>query len=150
MANHARIEEVSDSDPEEVDISSVEASKPMNNSILSPANIPAQPQSRPPPIARGPDPEKIKHWQCLYPLYFDSTRTRAEGRRVGKEQAVPNPLAREICDAVFGLGLQLAFEAEKLHPKDWANPGRVRVLVKEQGKTVSRQVKNSKCTAACH
>lgn len=143
MANHARIEELSDSDPEEMDIASVGV--PMNNSILSPQDIPTKPRPQPPPAARaqGPDPEKTKRWQCLYPVYFDSTRSRAEGRRVGKEQAVPNPLAREICDAVFGLGLQLALEAEKLHPKDWANPGRVRVLVKENGKNVSRQVKNS-------
>lgn len=144
MANHARIEEVSDSDPEEMDISAIEPARPTNNSIIDPSNIPSRAAVQPPPpAARGPDPEKTKHWQCLYPLYFDSTRTRAEGRRVGKEQAVPNPLAREICDAVFGLGLQLAFEAGKTHPKDWSNPGRVRVLVKEEGKIVSRQVKNS-------
>ena len=40
---------------------------------------------------------------------------------------MPNPLAREIVDACQGLGLDTVFEPGKTHPKDWANPGRVRV-----------------------
>lgn len=49
-----------------------------------------------------------------------------------------NPLAREIVDACQGLGLDVVFEPGKMHPKDWANPGRVRVGLKS-----SRRVKNS-------
>ena len=45
--------------------------------------------------------------------------------------AVANPLAREIVDAVAGLGVKVAFEPGKTHPKDWANPGRVKVFLKE-------------------
>jgi len=52
-------------------------------------------------------------------------------------------LAREIVDAVQLLGLKTVFEPGKMHPKDWANPGRVRVLVKEGGKARSGKVKNS-------
>lgn len=138
MSNHARIEELSDSDPEEMDISSVEPAA--RQSMMNPSSIPMR-SSAPPP---GPvDAEAAKTWQCLYPIYFDQSRTRAEGRRVGKEQAVPNPLAREICDAVISLGLNITLEAGKTHPKDWANPGRVRVLLKEDGKSMSRTVKNS-------
>ena len=87
--------------------------------------------------------ENTKSWQCLYPIYFDARRSRAEGRRVSSEHAVENPLAREIADAVWGLKLQVAIEPDKTHPKDWANPGRVRVLVKENGKLMNRNVKNS-------
>ena len=54
-----------------------------------------------------------------------------------------NPLAREIVDAVQLLGLKTVFEPGKMHPKDWANPGRVRVLVKEDGKARNARVKNS-------
>jgi signal recognition particle subunit SRP19 len=90
------------------------------------------------------DREKSKHWQCLYPIYFDASRTLAQGRRVGKEQAVLNPLGREIAEATASLGLNVVFEPDKTHPKDWSNPGRVRVLVKEDGKPVGRNVKNSK------
>ena len=46
-------------------------------------------------------------------------------------------------DAVQLLGLKTVFEPGKMHPKDWANPGRVRVLVKEDGKARSARVKNS-------
>lgn len=146
--SQARVEEVSDSDPEEMDLADLELPShavPKQNSFINSANIASQArESGPAPAARRPDPEQVKDWQCLYPLYFDISRTRAEGRRVGKEHAVQNPLAREICDAVFGLGLELAFEAGKIHPKDWANPGRVRVLVKQNGKPISRNVSNSK------
>jgi hypothetical protein len=30
------------------------------------------------------------------------------------------------------------------HPKDWANPGRVKVLVKEDGRAVHAKIRNSK------
>ena len=46
--------------------------------------------------------------------------------------AVPNPLARTLVDALQSAcgprnPLPIAFEPDKLHPKDWANPGRVRI-----------------------
>ena len=150
MAQHARIEELSDSDdssnPPEDDI---------DDALIRPSNIPPpnslQPlraQQQPPPqqnrsVNSNPPPE-YKHYQCIYPLYFDANRTRAQGRRVGAELAVQNPLAREIVDAVQLLGLKTVFEPGKMHPKDWANPGRVRVLVKEDGKPRNARVKNSR------
>ncbi len=151
MSQHARIEEVSDSDPDS-DPSEMDPSE-FASSIIRPANIPPpgtrqapqphqtlQPQFRAPTSA---DTDRHKHWQCLYPVYFDATRTRAEGRRVGKALAVENPLAREIVDAVAGLGLDVVFEPGKMHPKDWGNPGRVRILLKEDGVRKSSRVKNS-------
>lgn len=93
--------------------------------------------------------ERSKSYQCIYPVYFDSTRSRDEGRRVKKEDAVTNPLAREIVDALqhigktVGVGLQIVFEPIKCHPKDWANPGRVKVLVKKEGRAVSAKIANS-------
>lgn len=67
----------------------------------------------------------------LYPVYFDATRSRAEGRRVPSSLAVKNPLAREIANACAALRLSPIFEAHRTHPKDWANPGRVRIALKE-------------------
>lgn len=146
-----RIEEVSESDsePSEMDIDDV-------TSIIQPRNVPAaapanaassfmpshllQPQS--PAIKTSTDREKSKHYQCLYPIYFDKARTRAEGRRVGSELAVENPLAREMADAAANLGLRTVFEPDKTHPKDWSNPGRVRVLLKEGGKLLDEDIKN--------
>jgi len=43
---------------------------------------------------------------------------------------VENPLAREIVAACGRLRLETLFEPAKTHPKDWGNPGRVKVKVK--------------------
>ncbi|KAK4545339.1 hypothetical protein LTR36_003519 [Oleoguttula mirabilis] len=112
-------------------------------------NRPQQPTSEKERMQREREQhERSKNFQCIYPVYFDSTRSREEGRRVRKEDAVPNPLAREIVDALTHIGneyripLQIVFEPHKGHPKDWANPGRVRVLVKKDGQAVSAKIQN--------
>lgn len=140
-----RVEEVSDSDsdPPEMEIDDPTA-------LITPARRPAQApalssqmlQPHGPGVNTSADREKSKHFQCLYPIYFDKSRTRAEGRRVGAELAVENPLAREMADATASLGLQTVFEPDKLHPKDWSNPGRVRVLLRQDGKLLDRNIKN--------
>lgn len=155
MSRNARIEEVSDSDLDS-DPSDMDPEDFAPSTIIRPANVPsstrdapaAAAQSQPQPQFRGSNVpqatsrELYKTWQCLYPVYFDSSRSRAEGRRVGKELAVANPLASEIATAVASLGLQAMLDAWKRHPKDWANPGRVKVCLKE-GKGGPMGVKNS-------
>jgi signal recognition particle subunit SRP19 len=152
--SHARIEEVSDSDPSEGDISDVDEdfdereilkARPSQvpppqrtpqsaASLIDPSKIPSSFQ--PPPGASGPsfqqaeDDSKYKDFQCIYPVYFDKNRSRKEGRRVGIEQAVENPMAREIVNACGRLRLETLFEPAKTHPKDWANPGRVKIKLK--------------------
>jgi len=59
---------------------------------------------------------------------------------VGIELAVENPLAREIVTACGRLRLETLFEPSKLHPKDWANPGRVKVRLKGGN---NKSIKNS-------
>jgi len=158
MSHHTQIEELSDSDPEEV--APYDDTPLAGNTIIAPASVPASVPasaphpSNPPPMAQAPMPEPQreipKHYQCLYPVYFDKTRSRADGRKVGAELAVENPLARDIVDAVQLLGLKAGLEPEKLHPKDWANPGRVRVLLKdENGKLMNSRIKNSKLSNLC-
>jgi signal recognition particle subunit SRP19 len=51
---------------------------------------------------------------------------------VPRALAEPNPLATEIVHACANLRLQTVLEAGKLHPKDWANPGRVKVNLSQQ------------------
>jgi signal recognition particle subunit SRP19 len=156
------IEEIEDSDPEEMDIDEYDdhdpaplrpaaprPAQPAATTLMNSANIPMQAQNngmRPAPTTKSTpeeNKERSKHWQCLYPVYFDKNKTRAEGRRVGKELAVANPLARELAEAVASLEYNVVFEPNKTHPKDWSNPGRCRVLVKEDGKAVSGRIKNS-------
>ncbi|OAP64318.1 hypothetical protein AYL99_00290 [Fonsecaea erecta] len=159
--SHARVEELSDSDPDIDDPSDFlphsddHIIRPTSQTGSSPlASVSTPPSStsgtnptlfRPPPGgSSGPGSmpqirqqsrDEIKRFQTLYPVYFDSTRTKKQGRRVSSQLAIPNPLAWQVLCAVrFAVGenvFQMAFEPEKTHPKDWANPGRVRLLLKD-------------------
>jgi len=62
---------------------------------------------------------------------------------VGIESAVENPIAREIVTACAKLRLETLFEPSKIHPKDWANPGRVKIKLKNGG---NGSIKNSTCS----
>jgi signal recognition particle subunit SRP19 len=46
---------------------------------------------------------------------------------------VSNPLAREIANACSRLRLPTLLEPDKIHPQDWANPGRIKVGLKAAG-----------------
>ncbi|CAJ2510836.1 Uu.00g064610.m01.CDS01 [Anthostomella pinea] len=153
--SHPRIEEVSDSDSDMSDPSEGDIADFAESDILRPISKPAAPSSstsrpaqpqmvHPSQQQNAPQiqPSDIKDYQMLYPIYFDATRTRAQGRRVPASLAVKNPLAREIASACANLRLQPVFEAHRLHPKDWANPGRVRVKLSKQPPNTPFAVKN--------
>ncbi|CAK7265600.1 signal recognition particle subunit [Sporothrix epigloea] len=150
MSRHARIEEVEDSDdafsdPSEGDIDDfddtdiIRRRDPPSTSTARPVqplsvpSIPQQQQFQPSPGAPGANdvPPAYAGFPALYPVYFDKSRSRAEGRRVSKSLAVANPLARDMVDACARLQLRTVFEPTKTHPKDWANPGRVKVDLKQ-------------------
>jgi len=60
----------------------------------------------------------------LWPVYFDSTKTRLEGRRVPKSLATPSPKLEEIRKAVEGVGLRHEIVAEAAHPSiPWQKTG---------------------------
>ncbi|QIW96159.1 hypothetical protein AMS68_001677 [Peltaster fructicola] len=168
MAN-PRIEEVDDaSDPDEMDLEAFDFAKPqgtLQSTVEDPSETHIQPDELQRILAAQQQPggglsnearqklhreqvEKTKSYQCIYPIYFDASRSREQGRRVSKEDAVQNPLAREIVEALQHIGttrqipLQVAFEPTKTHPKDWANPGRIRVLVKKDGKPANNKLAN--------
>ena len=173
-----RIEEVDDDDddvedPEEMDLDAFDFARPQKGA-LQPAMDPTESQMNPEDMQAMLQPrnqqqqqqmsdkererlqreqrDRTKNFQCIYPIYFDASRSRDNGRRVKKEDAVPNPLAREIVEALQSIAselnvagqMQIAFEPSKTHPKDWANPGRVRVLIKEDGRAVMKKIQNSK------
>jgi signal recognition particle subunit SRP19 len=155
--SHARIEEVSDSDPEIDDpgsflpSTSQHALQPMDLDITpsAPASSSNSARNNPtllsqpptmtyqttPPAQASASRAQIKTHCTLYPLYFDSSRSHTQGRRVSKSLAIPNPLAYTLLLALRHIfsttpphtPLQLTLEPDKTHPKDWANPGRVRV-----------------------
>ncbi|CDO93476.1 unnamed protein product [Kluyveromyces dobzhanskii CBS 2104] len=88
--------------------------------------------------------EEIKEFQMLYPCYFDARRSQSEGRRAPLDVCVENPLAKTIADAARSLGIPSIFEGSKTHPQDFGNPGRVRVLVKENHKPFVSGIQNKR------
>lgn len=156
MSRNARIEEVED-DPEDFDITEYDP-RAQNRNIapftpppfLDPAEFAAHFHAHgnlQTQFINESESAAFKGYQIIYPIYFDLAKSREEGRRVNKNYAVGNPLAREIVDCCKINGLETVFEPTKCHPKDWANPGRVRVLLKKDGVPQYSLIKNSTDTS---
>ncbi|BGP00227.1 signal recognition particle subunit SRP19 [Rhodotorula toruloides] len=89
-------------------------------------------------------------WDTLYPLYIDAKRPQQDGgRRVNAKLALQWPLAEQMAKACRALGFEAVFEPSKTHPKDWENPGRVKVHLKsEDGKPRNPAIKNKRILLA--
>ena len=69
----------------------------------------------------------------VYPLYFDISVSRKDGRRVPRSLALDNPRCEEIKASLDSLDISCAIE-DKEHPSIW-NKKQKRVLVR---KTVNK------------
>jgi len=64
----------------------------------------------------------------LWPVYFDSTKTREEGRRVPKGLAIPTPKLEDIQKAVERMGLQPAVVSDAQYPSaSWQKTGLIAI-----------------------
>ena len=64
----------------------------------------------------------------IYPLYFDSTVSRLNGRKVAKKYTVEKPSLENIAKAAKSLGLNPILEKDKIHPSTpWKKEGRILV-----------------------
>jgi len=64
----------------------------------------------------------------LWPAYFDSTKTRVEGRRVPKGLAIPTPKLEEIQKAVERMGLQPEVVSDVQYPSaSWQKNGLIAI-----------------------
>ncbi|KAL8207847.1 hypothetical protein R6Q57_007259 [Mikania cordata] len=72
----------------------------------------------------------FKTWNILYPVYINSKKTVAEGRRISATKACENPTALEMGDCCGHLKIPFAIEIDKAYPRDFMQVGRVRVLLK--------------------
>ncbi|KAG6896555.1 hypothetical protein C0992_007502 [Termitomyces sp. T32_za158] len=85
-----------------------------------------------------------KAWTCIYPIYIDAKRPYGTGqRRVSRAKSLWWPLSKDIAEAASRLGLSTLHEVSKAHPRDWDNPGRVRVQWKKDGRLVNSAVKTN-------
>ncbi|KAI0938525.1 hypothetical protein AcW1_001762 [Taiwanofungus camphoratus] len=86
-----------------------------------------------------------KKWTCIYPIYIDAKRPCGRGeRRIARSNSVWWPLSKDIADATNRLGLGTLHEVHKAHPRDWENPGRVRVQWKKDGRLMNPAIKTKK------
>jgi signal recognition particle subunit SRP19 len=75
---------------------------------------------------QNPINPKPKQRLTIYPAYIDALKTVAEGRRIPRDKACPNPHVLEMRDAATHLGLKCEAE-DKAYPRDWLVRGRLRV-----------------------
>ncbi|MGQ9538112.1 MAG: signal recognition particle subunit SRP19/SEC65 family protein [Candidatus Bathycorpusculaceae bacterium] len=77
----------------------------------------------------------------LWLTYFDSTKTRGEGRKVPKSLAVPSPKISELKEAVEKLGLEHELVPEASYPKTpWLKTGMLLVHKKETKNQIIRKI----------
>ena len=68
----------------------------------------------------------------IWPIYFDTSKTRKEGRRVSKNIAVQSPKIDEIKQAADKLGLENEVNLNAHFPKNhWSKTGMLLVEKKE-------------------
>jgi len=80
----------------------------------------------------------------VWPAYFDSTKTRGDGRRVPKSLAVPSPKIHEVKEAVEKLGLNYELVLDASYPKTpWLKVGMLLVTKNEpKDKTIRKLAKH--------
>lgn len=75
-------------------------------------------------------------WVVIYPVYINSKKTLAEGRRICASKACENPTIVEIGDCCQYLRLPCAIEIDKAYSRDFMQRGRVRVQLKRDDGTL--------------
>jgi signal recognition particle subunit SRP19 len=79
----------------------------------------------------------------VWPAYFDSAKTRKEGRRVPKNLTVPSPKITEVKDAADKLHLNCELVTDVAFPKTpWLKSGMILVEKKQsKGETMEEIAK---------
>ncbi len=77
----------------------------------------------------------------IWPVYFDSSKTRKKGRRVSKNLAVQSPKITELKEATDKLGLKNEIKLEAHFPKmPWAKTGMLLVEKKEAKEKIIQKI----------
>lgn len=89
----------------------------------------------------------------IWPVYFDLTKTRGEGRKIPKILAVPSPKISELKEVVEKLGIEHELVPEVGYPKTpWQKTGMLLIAKKEPKsqiiKKVAKQLQKIRITAA--
>ncbi len=63
------------------------------------------------------DPMRKRDGIIVWPVYLDSTLTRAQGRRIPKNLAAPEVTLNILMEAAKAIGLEFDAEPDKLYPR---------------------------------
>jgi len=122
MSLQPRFEEVEDDvDPEELELPEFGGYSPTASSsaFLSSNDFPQPSTGGMPPSSNTAfkphmisqaELQQFKNWSCIYPIYFDVSRSLQEGRKVPLKSAMKNPMAKDLAEACASLGIQSVFE----------------------------------------
>lgn len=78
----------------------------------------------------------------IWPAYIDSEKTKSEGRKIAKTQAVNTPKIREMTQAAKKLGLNPSVEKYKSYPASWWE-GSGRIIIDRKMSKVEALIKIS-------
>ena len=79
----------------------------------------------------------------IWPIYFEKSLSRLNGRKVSKKYAVDKPTSEAIVKAAKSLGLNPVFEKDASHPsRYWRKEGRILVDKKDSKIKLLRQIAN--------
>ena len=68
----------------------------------------------------------------IYPIYFDKSVSRLNGRKIAKKHAVDKPSTENISKAAKSLGLNPVLEKDAAHPsRYWKKEGRILIDKKD-------------------
>ncbi|GJJ10569.1 hypothetical protein Clacol_004796 [Clathrus columnatus] len=90
------------------------------------------------------DGTPFKTWTSIYPIYIDAKKPYDNSeRRIARNKSVWWPLSMDIVEACSRLRLKTLHEPTKQHPRDWENPGRVKVCFKVDGRPQNPNLKTT-------
>ena len=88
-------------------------------------------------VSRGEDK------YVIYPIYFDKSVSRLNGRKISKKKAVDKPKLEDISKAAKSLNLNPVLEKEIAHPsRNWKKEGRILVDKKDSKSKLLLQIAN--------
>ena len=77
----------------------------------------------------------------IYPLYFDETISRKNGRRIPKDLAIEKPTIEDIAKAAKSLNLHPIVEKDSSHSsRHWKKEGRILIDKKEAKQSLLHQI----------
>ncbi|OUM64262.1 hypothetical protein PIROE2DRAFT_28723, partial [Piromyces sp. E2] len=76
---------------------------------------------------------------CIYPVYIDSKKTKAQGRKLGINDCCESPQILAMLEAMGKLRISTVAE-DKKHPRDQLRAGRLRVEYRGNKKELLKKI----------